>query len=135
MDNKGKAAALVGLSAIGGILAYYGYSQYGNEVSDSEPTSIIVEKNNELIEVPETISDTVSKYLTKMTGVENVKLEVSENDTTKQNIKESGKTVFKKAMGEVVEDDTKTWSKYWTDEYNKQSSEGKNDDVSDANLN
>jgi len=134
MDNKGKAAALVGLSAIGGILAYYGYSQYGNEVSDSEPTSII-EKNNESIAVPETISDTVSKYLTKMTGVENVKLEVSENDTTKQNIKESGKTVFKKAMGEVVEDDTKTWSKYWTDEYNKQSSEGKNDDVSDANLN
>ena len=34
MDNRGKAAALVGLSAIGSILAYYGYSQYGNESGD-----------------------------------------------------------------------------------------------------
>ena len=50
MDNRGKAAALVGLSAIGGILAYYGISQYGNEKEDCIPGDVkilvIHEKHN-----------------------------------------------------------------------------------------
>lgn len=138
MDNRGKAAALVGIGAIGSILAYYGYSQYGNESGDGN-TSV----NNEIDEkkeVPideqnsesETISDTVSKYLTKIVGAENIKLQVTEEDASiagnkeaKSDLKTAGKAVLKEALegtsnNSIEVDGTKTWSKYWTNEYNKQ---------------
>lgn len=140
MDNKGKTAALIGIGAIGSILAYYGYSQYGNE-SGNDNTSVnndIDKKNNtpddeqDRDNKSETISDTVSKYLTKMVGAENIKLQVTEEDASiagnkesKSDLKTSGKAVLKEALGDTFNDSTKvdgtkTWSKYWTNEYNKQ---------------
>ena len=135
MDNRGKAAALVGLSAIGSILAYYGYSQYSNEEPDN--TSILddVENNSDKPEntndvSSETISDTVSNYITKMVSGENIKLQVNEKITADP--KKTGKQVLKEALEGDAPNDKKsdprqTWSKYWTNEYNKQqTSEGDN---------
>ena len=138
MDNRGKAAALVGIGAIGSILAYYGYSQYGNESGDGNAS--VNNEIDEKKEVPvdeqnsesETISDTVSKYLTKIVGAENIKLQVTEEDASiagnkeaKSDLKTAGKAVLKEALESTSNDSTKvdgtkTWSKYWTNEYNKQ---------------
>ncbi len=138
MDNRGKAAALVGIGAIGSILAYYGYSQYGNESGDGNAS--VNNEIDEKKEVPvdeqnsesETISETVSKYLTKIVGAENIKLQVTEEDAStagnkeaKSDLKVDGKAVLKKALegtsnNSIEVDGTKTWSKYWTNEYNKQ---------------
>lgn len=137
MDNRGKAAALVGLSAIGSILAYYGYSQYSNE----EPDNTVLEVENDSNKpddmngtLSETISDTVSNYLTKIVSGENMKLQVDEK--SKPDLKKSGKEVLKKALGtnvlsEEQVDGRKTWSKYWTNEYNKQQT-GDVDNVAEA---
>jgi hypothetical protein len=134
MDNRGKAAALVGLSAIGSILAYYGYSQYSNEEPDK--TDIVEVKNdsNEPSDIndasSESISDTVSNYITKMVSGENITLQVNEKNTV--DLKKTGKEVLKEALGSDAPTDKKsdprqTWSKYWTTEYNKQqTSEGDN---------
>lgn len=125
MDNRGKAAALVGLSAIGGILAYYGISQYGNEkeepveveTSDKE-TSV----NNDKKE--ESVADTVGSYLTNLvTGSKNIKLSIDETDGDKEKSKE---VLTEKATNEVSkkteggEDNKAKWSKYWSNEYDKQ---------------
>ena len=138
MDNRGKAAALVGIGAIGSILAYYGYSQYGNESGDGNAS--VNNEIDEKKEVPvdeqnsesETISETVSKYLTKIVGGENIKLQVTEEDAStagnkeaKSDLKVDGKAVLKEALegtsnNSIEVDGTKTWSKYWTNEYNKQ---------------
>jgi len=138
MDNRGKAAALVGIGAIGSILAYYGYSQYGNESGDGNAS--VNNEIDEKKEVPvdeqnsesETISETVSKYLTKIVGAENIKLQVTEEDAStagnkeaKSDLKVDGKAVLKEALegtsnNSIEVDGTKTWSKYWTNEYNKQ---------------
>ena len=138
MDNRGKAAALVGIGAIGSILAYYGYSQYGNESGDGNAS--VNNEIDEKKEVPvdeqnsesETISETVSKYLTKIVGAENIKLQVTEEDAStagnkeaKSDLKVDGKSVLKEALegtsnNSIEVDGTKTWSKYWTNEYNKQ---------------
>ena len=138
MDNRGKAAALVGIGAIGSILAYYGYSQYGNESGDGnasvnneidEKKEVSVDEQNS---ESETISETVSKYLTKIVGAENIKLQVTEEDAStagnkeaKSDLKVDGKAVLKEALegtsnNSIEVDGTKTWSKYWTNEYNKQ---------------
>ena len=127
MDNRGKAAALVGLSAIGSILAYYGYSQYSNEEPDK--TDIVEVKNdsNEPSDIndasSESISDTVSNYITKIVSGENIKLQVNEKNTV--DLKKTGKEVLKEALEGDAPTDKKsdprqTWSKYWTNEYNKQ---------------
>lgn len=125
MDNRGKAAALVGLSAIGGILAYYGISQYGNEkeepveveTSDKE-TSV----NNDKKE--ESVADTVGSYLTNLvTGSKNIKLSIDETDGDKEKSKE---VLTKKVTNEESkkteggEDNKAKWSKYWSNEYDKQ---------------
>ncbi len=129
MDNRGKAAALVGLSAIGSILAYYGYSQYSNEEPDDvENNSDKPENTNDVSS--ETISDTVSNYITKMVSGENIKLQVNEKITADP--KKTGKQVLKEALEGNTPNDKKsdprqTWSKYWTNEYNKQqTSDGDN---------
>jgi len=104
MDNRGKAAALVGLSAIGGILAYYGISQYGNE--KEEP------------------ADAVGSYLTNLvTGSKNIKLSIDETDGDKEQGKEfltENVTNEKKKKTEGGEDNKAKWSKYWSNEYDKQ---------------
>ena len=142
MDNRGKAAALVGIGAIGSILAYYGYSQYGNESGDvnasvnneiDEKKEVPVnEQNSESETISDTVSNTVSKYLTKIVGAENIKLQVTEEDAStagnkeaKSDLKVDGKAVLKEALegksnNSIKVDGTKTWSKYWTNEYNKQ---------------
>lgn len=128
MDNRGKAAALVGLSAIGSILAYYGYSQYSNEEPDNTSILADVENNSDKPEntndvSSESISDTVSNYITKMVSGENITLQVNEKNTV--DLKKTGKEVLKEALGSDAPTDKKsdprqTWSKYWTTEYNKQ---------------
>jgi len=125
MDNRGKAAALVGLSAIGGILAYYGISQYGNE--KEEPAELAnVDKetsvNNDKKE--ESVADTVGSYLTNLvTGSKNIKLSIDETDGDK----EQGKEVLTEKVTneeskktEGGEDNKAKWSKYWSNEYDKQ---------------
>ena len=140
MDNRGKAAALVGLSAIGSILAYYGYSQYSNEEPDK--TEIVEVKNdsNEPSDIndasSESISDTVSNYITKMVSGENIKLQVNEKNTV--DLKKTGKEVLKEALEGDAPTDKKsdprqTWSKYWTNEYNKQHT-GEGDSVESADA-
>jgi len=135
MDNRGKAAALVGLSAIGSILAYYGYSQYSNEEPDK--TDIVEVKNdsNEPSDIndasSESISDTVSNYITKIVSGENITLQVNEKNTV--DLKKTGKEVLKEALEGDAPTDKKsdprqTWSKYWTNEYNKQQT-GEGDSV------
>ncbi|MDA9299221.1 hypothetical protein N9P79_02530 [Crocinitomicaceae bacterium] len=140
MDNRGKAAALVGLSAIGSILAYYGYSQYSNEEPDK--TDIVEVKNdsNEPSDIndasSESISDTVSNYITKIVSGENIKLQVNEKNTV--DLKKTGKEVLKEALEGDAPTDKKsdprqTWSKYWTNEYNKQhTGEGDSVESTDA---
>ena len=140
MDNRGKAAALVGLSAIGSILAYYGYSQYSNEEPDK--TDIVEVKNdsNEPSDIndasSESISDTVSNYITKIVSGENITLEVNEKNTV--DLKKTGKEVLKEALEGDAPTDKKsdprqTWSKYWTNEYNKQHT-GEGDSVESADA-
>jgi hypothetical protein len=135
MDNRGKAAALVGLSAIGSILAYYGYSQYSNEEPDK--TGIVEVKNdsNEPSDIndasSESISDTVSNYITKIVNGENIKLQVNEKNTV--DLKKTGKEVLKEALGSDAPTDKKsdprqTWSKYWT----KHTGEGDSVESTDA---
>ena len=140
MDNRGKAAALVGLSAIGSILAYYGYSQYSNEEPDK--TDIVEVKNdsNESSDIndasSESISDTVSNYITKIVSGENITLQVNEKNTV--DLKKTGKDVLKEALEGDAPTDKKsdprqTWSKYWTNEYNKQhTGEGDSVESTDA---
>jgi hypothetical protein len=140
MDNRGKAAALVGLSAIGSILAYYGYSQYSNEEPDK--TDIVEVKNdsNEPSDIndasSESISDTVSNYITKIVSGENITLQVNEKNTV--DLKKTGKEVLKEALEGDAPTDKKsdprqTWSKYWTNEYNKQhTGEGDSVESTDA---
>lgn len=140
MDNRGKAAALVGLSAIGSILAYYGYSQYSNEEPDK--TDIVEVKNdsNEPSDIndasSESISDTVSNYITKIVSGENITLQVNEKNTV--DLKKTGKEVLKEALEgdaptEKKSDPRQTWSKYWTNEYNKQHT-GEGDSVESADA-
>ena len=90
MDNRGKAAALVGLSAIGGILAYYGISQYGNEKEEPVEVETIDKEtsvNNDKKE--ESVADTVGSYLTNLvTGSKNIKLSIDETDGNKEQGKE-----------------------------------------------
>lgn len=125
MDNRGKAAALVGLSAIGGILAYYGISQYGNE--KEEPVEVETSDketpvNNDKKE--ESVADTVGSYLTNLvTGSKNIKLSIDETDDDK----EQGKEVLTEKVTneeskktEGGEDNKAKWSKYWSNEYDKQ---------------
>ena len=122
MDNRGKAAALVGLSAIGGILAYYGISQYGNE--KEEPVEVETSDketpvNNDKKE--ESVADTVGSYLTNLvTGSKNIKLSIDETDDDK----EQGKEVLTEKVTneeskktEGGEDNKAKWSKYWSNEY------------------
>lgn len=125
MDNRGKAAALVGLSAIGGILAYYGISQYGNEKEEPVEVETIDQEtsvNNDKKE--ESVADTVGSYLTNLvTGSKNIKLSIDETDGDK----EQGKEVLTEKVTneeskktEGGEDNKAKWSKYWSNEYDKQ---------------
>jgi len=130
MDNRGKAAALVGLSAIGGILAYYGISQYGNEKEEPVEVETIDKEtsvNNDKKE--ESVADTVGSYLTNLvTGSKNIKLSIDETDGDKEKSKE---VLTEKATNEVSkkteggEDNKAKWSKYWSNEYDKQQNNNK----------
>ena len=142
MDNRGKAAALVGLSAIGGILAYYGISQYGNEkeepvevetidqetsVNNDQETSV----NNDKKE--ESVADTVGSYLTNLvTGSKNIKLSIDETDGDKEQGKEvlTEKVTNEESKKTEGEDNKAKWSKYWSNEYDKQQNNNNNKDKS-----
>tara|TARA_Y100000591_G_C21801533_1_gene682318 strand:- start:1204 stop:1629 length:426 start_codon:yes stop_codon:yes gene_type:complete len=124
MDNRGKAAALVGLSAIGGILAYYGISQYGNEKEEPVEVETIDKEtsvNNDKKE--ESVADTVGSYLTNLvTGNKNIKLSIDETDSDKEQSKEASTEVTSEESTKPVgnEDNKAKWSKYWSNEYDKQ---------------
>jgi len=125
MDNRGKAAALVGLSAIGGILAYYGISQYGNEKEEPVEVETIDKEtsvNNDKKE--ESVADTVGSYLTNLvTGSKNIKLSIDETDGDKEQGKEvltENVTNEESKKTEGGEDNKAKWSKYWSNEYDKQ---------------
>jgi len=125
MDNRGKAAALVGLSAIGGILAYYGISQYGNEKEEPVEVETIDKEtsvNNDKKE--ESVADTVGSYLTNLvTGSKNIKLSIDETDGDKEQGKEvltENVTNEESKETEGGEDNKAKWSKYWSNEYDKQ---------------
>ena len=138
MDNRGKAAALVGLSAIGGILAYYGISQYGNEKEEPVEVETIDQEtsvNNDKKE--ESVADTVGSYLTNLvTGSKNIKLSIDETDGDK----EQGKEVLTEKVTneeskkiEGSEDNKAKWSKYWSNEYDKQqNTKGKSEEEASA---
>lgn len=133
MDNRGKAAALVGLSAIGGILAYYGISQYGNE--KEEPVE--VETNDKETSVnndkkEESVADTVGSYLTNLvTGSKNIKLSIDETDSDKEQSKEVSTEVTNEESKKTEGEDNKAkWSKYWSNEYDKQQNNNNNKDKS-----
>lgn len=141
MDNRGKAAALVGLSAIGGILAYYGISQYGNEKEEPVEVETIDKEtsvNNDKKE--ESVADTVGSYLTNLvTGSKNIKLSIDETDGDK----EQGKEVLTEKVTneeskktEGGEDNKAKWSKYWSNEYDKQqNTKDKSEEASAADFN
>ena len=125
MDNRGKAAALVGLSAIGGILAYYGISQYGNEKEEPVEVETIDKEtsvNNDKKE--ESVADAVGSYLTNLvTGSKNIKLSIDETDGDKEQGKEvltENVTNEESKKTEGGEDNKAKWSKYWSNEYDKQ---------------
>lgn len=134
MDNRGKAAALVGLSAIGSILAYYGYSQYSNEEPDKSDIVEVKNDSNEHSDIndasSESISDTVSNYITKIVSGENITLQVNEKKTGKEVLKEA---LEGDAPTDKKSDPRQTWSKYWTNEYNKQQT-GSNDSAESADA-
>lgn len=141
MDNRGKAAALVGLSAIGGILAYYGISQYGNE--KEEPVE--VETNDKETSVnndkkEESVADTVGSYLTNLvTGSKNIKLSIDETDGDKEQSKEvsTEKVTNEESKKTEGEDNKAKWSKYWSNEYDKQQNNNDNseEEASAADFN
>jgi hypothetical protein len=142
MDNRGKAAALVGISAIGGLLAYYGYSQYGSDeevVLDSTINNDNVVKEKETPSSDDTsITSTVTEYLSKMIDDKtNIKLEVEEKSQTTDNENEPTKIEQKELQvaKEDVEkvDDKKKWSKYWNDAYDKMENETKEPTAADFN--
>ena len=131
MDNRGKAAALVGLSAIGGILAYYGISQYGNEKEEPVEVKTIDKEtsvNNDKKE--ESVADTVGSYLTNLvTGSKNIKLSIDETDGDKEQSKEvsTEKVTNEESKKTEGEDNKAKWSKYWSNEYDKQQNNNNND--------
>ncbi len=134
MDNRGKAAALVGLSAIGGILAYYGISQYGNEKEEPVEVETIDKEtsvNNDKKE--ESVADTVGSYLTNLvTGSKNIKLSIDETDGDKEQSKEASTekvTNEESKKTESNEDNKAKWSKYWSNEYSKQQKTTENDEI------
>ena len=144
MDNRGKAAALVGLSAIGGILAYYGISQYGNEKEEPVEVETISKEtsvNNDKKE--ESVADTVGSYLTNLvTGNKNIKLSIDETDSDKEQSKEQSKEAStekvksKESTKPVGNEDNKAkWSKYWSNEYDKQQNNNKSEEASAADFN
>ena len=142
MDNRGKAAALVGISAIGGLLAYYGYSQYGSDeevVLDSTINNDNVVKEKETPSSDDTsITSTVTEYLSKMIDDKtNIKLEVEEKSQTTDNENEPTKIEQKELQvaKEDVEkvDDKKKWSKYWNDAYDKMEKETREPTAADFN--
>ena len=134
MDNRGKAAALVGLSAIGGILAYYGISQYGNEKQEPVEVNTIDKEtsvNNDKKE--ESVADTVGSYLTNLvTGSKNIKLSIDETDGDKEQSKEvsTEKVTNEESKKTEGEDNKAKWSKYWSNEYDKQQNNNNNKDKS-----
>jgi len=134
MDNRGKAAALVGLSAIGGILAYYGISQYGNEKEEPVEVKTIDKEtsvNNDKKE--ESVADTVGSYLTNLvTGSKNIKLSIDETDGDKEQSKEvsTEKVTNEESKKTEGEDNKAKWSKYWSNEYDKQQNNNNNKDKS-----
>ena len=134
MDNRGKAAALVGLSAIGGILAYYGISQYGNEKEEPVEVKTIDKEtsvNNDKKE--ESVADTVGSYLTNLvTGSKNIKLSIDETDGDKEQSKEvsTEKVTNEQSKKTDGEDNKAKWSKYWSNEYDKQQNNNNNKDKS-----
>jgi uncharacterized protein (UPF0333 family) len=137
MDNRGKAAALVGLSAIGGILAYYGISQYGNEKEEPVEVETISKEtsvNNDKKE--ESVADTVGSYLTNLvTGNKNIKLSIDETDGDKEQSKEASteKVTSKESTKPVGNEDNKAkWSKYWSNEYDKQQNNNKLEEEASA---
>ncbi len=144
MDNRGKAAALVGLSAIGGILAYYGMSQYGNE---KEEQSELVNVDADTIvnddKKEESVADTVGNYLSNLvTGNKNIKLSVDETvDDKKENTEVSNENnvTNKETIEQDGHEDHKAkWSKYWSKEYTKQQTpkkDGNDDEASPADFN
>jgi len=134
MDNRGKAAALVGLSAIGGILAYYGISQYGNE--KEEPTELANVDTDPIVKddkKEESVADTVGSYLTNLvTGSKNIKLSIDETDGDKEQSKETSTekvTNEESKKTEGGEDNKAKWSKYWSNEYSKQQKTTENDET------
>ena len=141
MDNRGKAAALVGLSAIGGILAYYGISQYGNEKEEPVEVKTIDKEtsvNNDKKE--ESVADTVGSYLTNLvTGSKNIKLSIDETDGDKEQSKEvsTEKVTNEDSKKTEGEDNKAKWSKYWSNEYDKQQNNNDNseEEASAADFN
>ena len=133
MDNRGKAAALVGLSAIGGILAYYGISQYGNE--KEEPAELANVDTDPIVKddkKEESVAATVGSYLTNLvTGSKNIKLSIDETDGDKEQSKEASTekvTNEESKKTESNEDNKAKWSKYWSNEYSKQQKTTENDE-------
>lgn len=108
MDQKG-TAAIIGLGAIGSILAYYGYTKITGdeiplkreEVTDIEPKNIIVK------------SETILATL---------KASTEANIKAKAEIATEAKTEVKKEYNKKKE-----WDKFWKDAYSEQSEKPKNE--------
>ena len=92
MNNGGKTAALVGISAIGGILAYYGYNQYAADDGDTD--------------IDDSISQIKEKENTVNTSI--IQQKGSRLDTIKEIAENQDNT-----------EKTDKWSEFWSDEYNK----------------
>ena len=133
MNTGGKTAALVGISAIGGILAYYGYSQYTS--NDDVEIDFIYDAVTP--PVPQTKDNADNIDNTTQTSTSTDSADNTDNTTQTSTDNEDAKDIVKriKKKARIIEqkgsrldtikkmvenkDDKESWSEFWKGEYNK----------------
>lgn len=113
MDQKG-VVAIIGLGAIGSILAYYGYTKItGDEIPLKREEVTYIEPKNIIVK-----SETILATL---------KASTEANIKAKAEIKTEAKTEVKKEYNKKEYNKKKEWDKFWKDAYSEQSEKPKNE--------
>tara|TARA_B100000795_G_scaffold268792_1_gene256529 strand:- start:1679 stop:2023 length:345 start_codon:yes stop_codon:yes gene_type:complete len=103
MDQKG-AAAIIGLGALGSILAYYGYNQFREDDMVLEQTNIKMSVD-EMDITDKTITEPINEEV-----VEKISGHVKEEPVEK---------IVEKTSHKVMNVKNEKWGKFWEEEYRK----------------
>ena len=131
MDNTNKVALGLGFGALGTVLAYYGYSQMGDDNIDKEVDKIVntsdISKNTtDNLKTCDTKDNKVQKEIKK--EIEKAKEDAQQ--TTEKNTPNVLDTVSTDFKNNTIEKDN-GWSQYWQGEYQNKdvTSQGDNEET------